>query len=293
LIKYALLFQAENPKMPGPRICKMVLNTGSNNILLDNTEDIAPVIYTRRERLLDEEVVDDEEGEDGFDDLSAPITDTEDRGVSENAAIPDTLVLIAPKVEIVSVESAKKPADIALPKVEERKLIDLDDSSPKAIPHPMKPQSINTANTGDQIVDMQETALLRRQQLSRVAEWVQNNSKLNVGEHNNSTLTDTSATFDNCSDVLSPSAVSQTSPYMNLHNSHTAVATAAACSSHLLPFPSKNEQQPCTNGNAATLNPPNDEIAQTSNSQNSDNLGEFAAMLRFRVMDLWIVLFQV
>jgi hypothetical protein len=43
----------------------------------------------------------------------------------------------------------------------------------------------------------------------------------------------------------------------------------------LLPFPSKVEQLSCTNGNAAMQSPPNDDIAQTSNSQNSDsNLGE-------------------
>ncbi|XP_036337754.1 probable serine/threonine-protein kinase nek3 isoform X2 [Rhagoletis pomonella] len=54
--------KAENPKNRGPRLCAMrIQQNGQSNILLDNIESmeaVTPVIYKRRERLLDEELDD-------------------------------------------------------------------------------------------------------------------------------------------------------------------------------------------------------------------------------------------
>ncbi|XP_037932137.1 uncharacterized protein DDB_G0288805-like [Teleopsis dalmanni] len=54
--------KAENPKYRGPRLCAMrIQQNGQSNILLDNIESmeaVTPIIYRRRERLLDEELDD-------------------------------------------------------------------------------------------------------------------------------------------------------------------------------------------------------------------------------------------
>ncbi|XP_055845707.1 hybrid signal transduction histidine kinase E isoform X2 [Episyrphus balteatus] len=54
--------KAENPKYRGPRLCAMrIQQNGQSNILLDNMESPAeatPIIYTRRQRFLDEELDD-------------------------------------------------------------------------------------------------------------------------------------------------------------------------------------------------------------------------------------------
>nr|XP_036220686.1 hybrid signal transduction histidine kinase L-like [Bactrocera oleae] len=54
--------KAENPKNRGPRLCAMrIQHNGQSNILLDNIESmeaVTPIIYKRRERLLDEELDD-------------------------------------------------------------------------------------------------------------------------------------------------------------------------------------------------------------------------------------------
>ncbi|XP_053955129.1 uncharacterized protein LOC128861200 [Anastrepha ludens] len=54
--------KAENPKHRGPRLCAMrIQQNGQSNILLDNIESmeaVTPIIYKRRERLLDEELDD-------------------------------------------------------------------------------------------------------------------------------------------------------------------------------------------------------------------------------------------
>ncbi|CAD7003105.1 unnamed protein product [Ceratitis capitata] len=54
--------KAENPKHRGPRLCAMrIQQNGQSNILLDNIESMeaaTPIIYKRRERLLDEELDD-------------------------------------------------------------------------------------------------------------------------------------------------------------------------------------------------------------------------------------------
>lgn len=49
--------KADNPKISGPRLCALRIQDGTSNILLDNIEsESSPVIYTQRNRLLDEEL---------------------------------------------------------------------------------------------------------------------------------------------------------------------------------------------------------------------------------------------
>jgi hypothetical protein len=311
--------------MSGPRICKMVLQTGSNNILLDNTtEDIAPVIYTRRDRLLDDEVIDDDEDEDESrrDDVSAPIIGTVERGISMVIGKVDKNVTVDALLLHPGLDASQRPQNkvvltetslltnavmtsgtmiTPIAKLEDRsqvncKLIDLSENvhSPKVVATTTKTQSTTTNSiSSDVIVDLQESALLRRQQLSRVAEWVQNNSKLNVSERTNNAsnslvLNDPSSIglYDNVSEVCLPTltAASHSSllqnkniqPPLNFNN-------APSTTTHLLPSLSSKviDDQPCSDSvNAIGLSMSNGEIAQTSNnnqcnsnSQNSDNLG--------------------
>lgn len=48
--------------MSGPRICALRIQNGSNNILLDNAAgQVHQVMYTRRPRLVDEELEDEKD----------------------------------------------------------------------------------------------------------------------------------------------------------------------------------------------------------------------------------------
>ncbi|XP_036670927.3 ras guanine nucleotide exchange factor B isoform X2 [Drosophila suzukii] len=155
--------KAENPKYRGPRLCAMrIQQNGQSNILLDNLESIetyTPVIYKRREKLLDEEL------NDGKDIITSKESNAQSAveawqgpaAPHENVALQPVL---EPQVEIPEVEPVEtKPGETAPnPGV----------NSPK--------HSANSSSISD-VIDYQESVLLRRQQLSRVAEWVQHNTQ--------------------------------------------------------------------------------------------------------------------
>ncbi|XP_032586971.1 uncharacterized protein LOC26527209 isoform X2 [Drosophila mojavensis] len=188
--------KAENPKYRGPRLCAMrIQQNGQSNILLDNLESIethVPVIYKRRERLLDEELGD---GKD-------IITSKESNAAAaveawQGSAMPHENValqpVLEPQVELKETEkggplegqvlpaealasgAAGEPANLsavaaagAAAKVAAAAATAAPAGSPK--------HSANSSSLSDAI-DYQESVLLRRQQLNRVAEWVQHNTQ--------------------------------------------------------------------------------------------------------------------
>ncbi|XP_053674946.1 uncharacterized protein LOC128725243 [Anopheles nili] len=252
--------KAENPKMSGPRICALRIQNGSSNILLDNLVDdglegldskpVTPVMYTRRAKFLDEELLLDddpsiglngaikttnlptaassadsisptsygqpmvtpvkmppgaatEDGTDGHGNLvSGTINRVDEGGGGGECAGPsgaikqvcnmstttsphssDRLCTIGEEVsnllintKLSSVGQPKPRLDISV-----NKLDGLDVTSKK---------SCTQSSSISSEIDIQESAILRRQQLSRVAEWVQNNSKLGNTEPLSNTESD-------------------------------------------------------------------------------------------------------
>lgn len=157
--------QAENPKYRGPRLCAMrIQQNGQSNILLDNLESIetyTPVIYKRREKLLDEEL------NDGKDIITSKESNAQAAVEAwQGPAAPHEHVALQPVLEPqveapeAEKEETKAPGEATCPNPAV--------NSPK--------HSANSSSISDAI-DYQESVLLRRQQLSRVAEWVQHNTQ--------------------------------------------------------------------------------------------------------------------
>ncbi|XP_073838815.1 uncharacterized protein isoform X4 [Musca autumnalis] len=204
--------KAENPKNRGPRLCAMrIQQNGQSNILLDNIESIeavTPIIYRRRERLLDEEL------DDGKDIITSKVA-LENVQLQHQQA-EQTQNVIETAKEAVELENSPpfsiKPspntdADAVVnetnaeaeckrpPEHDAIVLLTKDEKTDKLIVETPKPERTTVApppvtcdnscknSAGTQYssiadnIDFQETVILRRQQLSRVAEWVQNNSK--------------------------------------------------------------------------------------------------------------------
>lgn len=155
--------QAENPKYRGPRLCAMrIQQNGQSNILLDNLESIetyTPVIYKRREKLLDEEL------NDGKDIITSKESNAQSVVEAwQGPAAPHENVALQPVLE---------------PQVENAELeqVEIKTGDQAANPGVNSPKhSANSSSISDAI-DYQESVLLRRQQLSRVAEWVQHNTQ--------------------------------------------------------------------------------------------------------------------
>ncbi|XP_020800021.1 uncharacterized protein LOC110177580 isoform X2 [Drosophila serrata] len=154
--------KAENPKYRGPRLCAMrIQQNGQSNILLDNLESIetyTPVIYKRREKLLDEEL------NDGKDIITSKESNAQAAVEAwQGPAVPHENVALQPVLE-PQVETAE----------DEKEEIKAGGEVPAAGNSPK--HSANSSSISDAI-DYQESVLLRRQQLSRVAEWVQHNTQ--------------------------------------------------------------------------------------------------------------------
>ncbi|XP_033157855.1 uncharacterized protein LOC117139565 isoform X2 [Drosophila mauritiana] len=155
--------KAENPKYRGPRLCAMrIQQNGQSNILLDNLESIetyTPVIYKRREKLLDEEL------NDGKDIITSKESNAQSVVEAwQGPAAPHENVALQPVLE---------------PQVENAELeqVEIKSGDQAANPGVNSPKhSANSSSISDAI-DYQESVLLRRQQLSRVAEWVQHNTQ--------------------------------------------------------------------------------------------------------------------
>lgn len=189
--------------MSGPRICALRIQNGSNNILLDNAQgEVRPVIYTRRTRLLDEELDDEKDITTG----NIPI----------NSASSQLSILMSSNSNQSNVGGDAPP--MSLNKTDSEKFSEIKDSiilnnnnnnnlintDNKLIINkrydnvlPSGVGGINVGSGGGGIgvgdlsknsgtqsssisseIDHAESVMLRRQQLTRVAEWVQNSSKL-------------------------------------------------------------------------------------------------------------------
>lgn len=155
--------------MKGPRICALRIQNGSSNILLDNTlegetEMPAPVIYTRRMRLVDEELDDGREVTLAYDHKSSK------SGCSEVLQRNST-TNISPQVQQKELLNSK-----VLPNQADgyRNVV----AGVSSVSCAAKTHNRTSSTSVSSELD------LRRQQLSRVAEWVQNNSKITDLENN-------------------------------------------------------------------------------------------------------------
>lgn len=159
-----------------------IQQNGQSNILLDNLESIethVPVIYKRRERLLDEEL------NDGKD----IITSKESNAAAaveawQGSAAPHENVALQPVLEPqVEAKETEKAAQLeenaetaAVPAVPENAASAAGVAAVVATVATSPKHSANSSSLSDAI-DYQESVLLRRQQLNRVAEWVQHNTQ--------------------------------------------------------------------------------------------------------------------
>lgn len=163
-----------------------IQQNGQSNILLDNLESIEthlPVIYKRRERLLDEEL------NDGKD----IITSKESNAAAaveawQGSAAPHENVALQPVLEpqVEAKETDKQAAQLeenapstaaAAAAVPESAAAAGAGAAVATVATATSPKhSANSSSLSDAI-DYQESVLLRRQQLNRVAEWVQHNTQ--------------------------------------------------------------------------------------------------------------------
>lgn len=191
------LFQADNPTVAGPRLCALRIQNGTSNILLDNIEsDVSPVIYTRRTRLLDEELDENKdiitspcsssvlsEKKLPFTSLNANKTDYEKCRevkpiVDATALRKDLLSGSSMSISTTTNDQSPQLAPVVLTSTTVRPDIKKGHLSE----HATTPSNRTANQSGTQSSsvstsepDIQESAILRRQQLNRVAEWVQNN----------------------------------------------------------------------------------------------------------------------
>lgn len=160
-----------------------IQQNGQSNILLDNLESIEthlPVIYKRRERLLDEELNDGKDIITSKESNAAAAVEAWQGSAAphENVALQPVL---EPQVEAKETEKAAQLEENA----EAAVTVPLDSAASAAgvtagvatVGTATSPKhSANSSSLSDAI-DYQESVLLRRQQLNRVAEWVQHNTQ--------------------------------------------------------------------------------------------------------------------
>lgn len=165
--------------MKGPRICALRIQNGSNNILLDNTledeaESPAPVVYTRRPRLVDEELDDSREVTLAYDHKSSK-SGSESHHMMQQQ-LRNSSSSVSPLGQSKDLLSSSKNLSHQSDSYRSHGLgagvpSSISCTAPKS--HSRTPTSSISSELD-----------LRRQQLSRVAEWVQNNSKITDLENN-------------------------------------------------------------------------------------------------------------
>lgn len=177
--------KAENPKMKGPRICALRIQTGSNNILIDdgledNMEIISPVVYTRRPRLLDEELDDEKDVTLAYDcKISMVMSDIQKKPIILNEKSTDMKFHESEIVLPLYEKQNKTPEpDMKAPIIAQPPTVP---SNQQQQQQPLPNYAYSRTTTNDSVLSEVD---LKRQQLSRVAEWVQNNSKINDVENN-------------------------------------------------------------------------------------------------------------
>lgn len=170
----------------------MRIQNGSNNILLDNIESTtSPIVYTRRSRFLDDEL---DETKDVITsihcDIPPAISSTNVSMVmpiGQSSLIDQSIKTNKTDLEnSIASSNIPKKNDLFISNAKETNLIDhigtvrhhhrLDKIENETI----LSKNVNKTSAQSTELDMQESAFLRRQQLTRVAEWVQNNQLENI-----------------------------------------------------------------------------------------------------------------
>lgn len=240
--------KAENPKMSGPRICSLRIQNGSSNILLDSLQDdvsddlleskssVGPVIYTRRAKFLDEELLLDDDpsiGLNGAIKTTSLPTASASVNTSSNGSKQTSLVVngsgsgvlssgntssgnqgtdksrqdSSPK-DVCNMSTTTSPnssdrlctigeeannlllnTKITSTGVPNKPRLDINVNKLEGLDLNSKKSCTQSSSISSEI-DIQESVMLRRQQLSRVAEWVQNNSKIGNTENMSNTESD-------------------------------------------------------------------------------------------------------
>jgi hypothetical protein len=173
----SILCQAENPRKVTPRICALKVQDGSNNITLDSPLGETKT-YTRRPRLLDEELLDDEKDITGnvpmnFESSqSSMVLSTESNQSNNNRELFSTNKTDSEKFNEIQSKDVLVPVEPIAPAV----LIDVNSSAAKNV---RNAEIFCESTSGEiEVHDNIQNILLRRQQLTRVAEWVQNSSNI-------------------------------------------------------------------------------------------------------------------
>lgn len=166
----------------------MRIQNGSNNILLDNIESTAstPIVYTRRSRFLDDEL------DETKDVITSSHCDSTDASMvmplGQSPLIVHQAIAVNNTTDLenaVASSTISKKNDLflstATQSTNENSLIDhigtvrhhnrLDKIDNETV----LCSNVTKTSTQSAELEMQESAFLRRQQLTRVAEWVQNN----------------------------------------------------------------------------------------------------------------------
>ncbi|XP_055604396.1 hybrid signal transduction histidine kinase A-like [Uranotaenia lowii] len=300
--------KAENPKMSGPRICSLRIQNGSSNILLDSlqdelldnlameeTPDKQPVVYTRRSKFLDEELLLDDDPSIGLNG-AIKTTNLPTVGVNEGGVGGDKSGVAtggsgeergeaATRKDICSMSTTTSPNSssdrVRTAGEEVNNLLFNNDIGQQVAPVVGKPRldinvnklegiDINSKKSCTQSssisseIDIQESAMLRRQQLSRVAEWVQNNSKLTNPDGLSNTESDTEATTGNIALVDSlNNNNSNCSALLIEHNNGTVRETKLIASDTKLSHSVNNTSQ---------LQTHSDNLLSNSNSINNNHI---------------------
>ncbi|KAI8120276.1 Tight junction-associated protein 1 [Lucilia cuprina] len=306
--------KAENPKYRGPRLCAMrIQQNGQSNILLDNIESIeaiTPVIYRRRERLLDEELDDNKdiitskttrESQQPAIETAKEATETETAGMEElKATDAPEAIKEEPQTECLNVLATVNPNEETILVCGDEKTDNLLEIKMEAVkPSIQTTTTTNYDNTSkmsgtqsssiSENIDFQETVILRRQQLSRVAEWVQNNTQqmemeqqqqeqqqqhLNSLNHCDSSVTDHQSSFSTLDQLdsvsvekLSMDSGYKTTPQLQPITNSSQDETIKTSDDSLSPKSDLNNQSPLNfppNSNS-NINSPKQE--QTDNTQ--------------------------
>lgn len=170
----------------------MRIQNGSNNILLDNIEsETSPIVYTRRSRFLDDEL---DETKDvitsSLCDIPTAISSTNVSMVMSHGQptlLDQTIQTNKSDIEnSVASSNIPKKNDLFISNTNENDIIDhigtvrnhhhVDKIENESI----SIKNISKTSTQSTELDMHESVFLRRQQLTRVAEWVQNNQLENI-----------------------------------------------------------------------------------------------------------------
>jgi hypothetical protein len=174
--------------MAGPRICALRIQNGSSNILLDNAQGaVMPIVYTRRSRLLDEELDDDKDITTGNITINGQLNSSSSQlsmAMSTSSNLNNGSSGKINHLNKTDSEKYKEINGVKEIKMDSKKLIINkrfeNNTMNGSISGGDNSKSCTQSSSISSEIDLQETVMLRRQQLNRVAEWVQNSSKINV-----------------------------------------------------------------------------------------------------------------